>query len=628
MRYILRVCIVRENTEAYVDELIKACKYANIDEIMMCEDNVFITATPQPLTAHKEMAEIMKRAVEKCKANGIQCSFYVKSLVGHFSSNLFALPYTKFVGANNEESLNEMCILDDGFADYAAELTSYYAECGFDSMMLDDDFRSINHCNGKFGCFCDLHVKRTAQRYGKELTREQLIKAFKSHDSESAKIKKCHREINFEGQLACAKKIEQAIHAVDDSVQIGLMASGLVADQYQGRDIQKLLQTLAGEGRTPFIRPPGGTYSDVHGADLFECFDQGISYRSALGNKIRYASEIDVFSPRNIFRKSVKILDLQCCLHALSGYEEFTLNLIDHYGTSPMESIEYLDMLKDNKEKYDSLSKLAQSKSVCGIGVPLPNNYVEKLDENPLGSMWRNNDAMHQLHRLGLPISCLESDVNYLTGEALNCYSDEQFLALLSKGLILDEQATKIAIERGFKDYLGASFVASANEPCFEVLTDADENGTYADFRFPAYTGNIHTPERVYCLKALNGATVLSELVNSKREKIGDCCIYYENSLGGRVLVMGTRFIGNNLYYKGRRKQLHEIVKKLFKGALPFDILDAISIAPIWYKGENSENVLLYNFGLDEQVFTIEQKDRSIQVRMMPLSIKNLELGE
>ena len=69
MRYILRACIPRENTDKYVDELISACKYASIDEIMMCEDNIFITAIPQPLTAHREMANIIKKAVKKFKEN-------------------------------------------------------------------------------------------------------------------------------------------------------------------------------------------------------------------------------------------------------------------------------------------------------------------------------------------------------------------------------------------------------------------------------------------------------------------------------------------------------------------------------------------------------------------------------
>ena len=255
MRYILRACIPRENTEKYVDELITACKYASIDEIMMCEDNIFITAIPQPLTAHREMADIIKSAVKKFKENGIKSSFYLKSLVGHFTSEAFVLPYEMFVGLNGERSTSEPCLLDTEFAEYAATLMSYYAECGFESMMIDDDFRSMSHCR-QYGCACGLHVSKTSERYGKKLTQGELITAIKSYDEESLKIKKCFREVTFEGQLAFAKGIEKAIHAVDPGVQVGLMASGVECDQYQGRDMKKLRPRLREREEFPsYVRP-------------------------------------------------------------------------------------------------------------------------------------------------------------------------------------------------------------------------------------------------------------------------------------------------------------------------------------------------------------------------------------
>ena len=60
MRYAVRACILRKDPGGYLQQLIKACIDAQIDEIMMCEDNVFISAISQPLEAHREMAEIMK----------------------------------------------------------------------------------------------------------------------------------------------------------------------------------------------------------------------------------------------------------------------------------------------------------------------------------------------------------------------------------------------------------------------------------------------------------------------------------------------------------------------------------------------------------------------------------------
>lgn len=629
MRYILRACILRKDTERYVDELIRFCKDADIDEIMMCEDNVFISAIAQPTTAHRESAAILKRAVKRCKSSGIRCEFYLKSLVGHFTSSTFSLPYTKFVGANGEESVNEPCLLDEKFADYAAEILSYYAECGFDGIMIDDDFRSVNHCNGQIGCFCDIHLQKTSERYGKSLTREALIAAFcrGGGDQESAKIRKCFREINFEGQLAFARKIEKAVHNVDAEVQIGLMVSGLKADLYQGRDIEKLLKAFAGEGKPAFVRPPGGYYSDMLGADVFYGFDNGLEYRKKLGEKVRYVSEVDVFSPRNIFTKSARILDLQCQLHALAGFDELTLNIIDHYGTPPSESVEYSRVLKENKNEYARLYELVKGKKPRGIGVPLPDNYAEKLTGNRYGAMGAHNVAQI-LHRLGLPVCYELCDVNFLTGETLNCYNDEEFTELLKKGLLLDEEATRIAIDRGFSEYIGVTYENKIDSVCFEMLTDAEENGGYSGLRFPAFTNNVHNAERAYRLKAIKGATVLTEFVDAELQKTGDCAVYFENKLGGRIFVTGSAFNGNNLFYKGRRAQLHAVAEKMFGKKLPFDVKNAVSVAPLWYKGESGENVVLYNFGLDEQIFDFVKNGAKEKIVMPPLSFKNINLGD
>ena len=624
MRYILRACIPRENTDKYVDELIAACKYSDIDEIMMCEDNIFITAIPQPLSAHREMADIMKGAVKKFKESGIKCSFYLKSLVGHFTSEAFVLPYEMFVGLNGERSTSEPCLLDKGFAEYGATLMSYYAECGFDSMMIDDDFRSMNHC-GQYGCACGLHVLRTSERYGKRLSQSDLITALKSYDTESLKIKKCFREITFEGQLFFAEGIERAIHRVDPSVQIGLMASGVECDQYQGRDMKKLLSAFAGEGRVPFVRPPGGAYTNTPGDALFNGMDYGVKYRAKLGEDVRYVSEVDVFAPRNIFTKSVKLLDIQCSMHAIAGFDELSLNIIDHYGTPPMESIEYLNMLKENKEKYDKLNALVKGKRPCGIGLPLPNDYLEKLDNGRFGLLGAHGYQV-LLHKLGFPVCYEESDVNFLTGEHFNCYSDEKLKELFSKGVILDEEGVRAATERGFSKYVGASVVGRVSEACYERLTDVEENSGHEGLRYPVYTGSVHTDERIYKLKAMPGATVLTELADARLNKIAAASTYFENELGGRVLALGTRFTGANLLYKGRLKQLHAVVKKLFKRKPSFTVDNAITVAPFWFKNEENEVLFLYNFGFDKQSVLLHTEKNDFEVEIEPLSIKELVL--
>ena len=625
MRYAIRACILRNHFDGYLEQLIDACKKYDIDEIMMCEDNIFISAISQPLEAHREMAELMKVAVKKCKAAGLTCTFYLKSLIGHFTCKTYCLPYTKFVGFNGEESVNECCLLDEGFANYAAELFRYYAACGFDKMMLDDDVRSVNHCNGQLGCVCDLHLRETEKEYGKPLTRQQLIAAFSQFDEESVKIKEAHRKVNFRGQLRFVSAIEKAVHQVDPHIQLGQMISGVEADQFQGRDVKQYLQTLAGEKHRPFLRPPGGFYSETLGDAVLVGGAWGMKYRELLGDSADYVSEVEVYSPRNIFTKSCKMLDLQMQIHALTGFSYLSLNLLDHFGTPPSESKEYLTQLKERKPYYDMLCKLTAGKKNWGIGMPLPENYVASLRSNRFGMQGTNSYAF-LMQKLGVPVCYRETEVNFLTAELLNCYSDEKITQLLSTGAILDEEGVKLAIERGFGHLIGVESIEDVKTACYEEMTDDSMNDGFAGDRYPVYTANVHANETCYNLRLLPGARALTVLADEKLEPFGVGTAYYENALGGKVLALGTVFTGNNWLHKCRRHQLHSAVKAMFGKALPFDIVDAIFVAPFWYRGEKEDILALYNFSIDDQTFRLEISDEVREITAFNMSIQTMPI--
>lgn len=625
MRFAIRACILKNNFDSYLDQLINACKEAHIDEIMMCEDNIFISAISQPLEAHQEMAELMKAAVLKCKAAGLRCTFYLKSMIGHFTCQTYVLPYTKFIGFNGEESVNECCLMDQGFAQYGAKLMSLYAGCGFEKMMLDDDVRSVNHCNGQHGCVCDLHLAATIAEYGKPLTRQQLIDAFSKFDEESLKIKAAHRKVNFEGQLRFVHAIEEAVHQVDPNVQLGQMISGVEADQFQGRDVLLFLKTLAGEKHRPFLRPPGGYYSETLGDALLLGGASGLKYRALLGDQADYVSEVEVYSPRNIFTKSRKMLDLQMQVHALTGFDYLSLNLIDHFGTPPGESMEYLSLLKERKPYYDRLNQLTKGKQNWGIGMPVPNHYVASLKSKRFGLQGTNSYAFF-LQKLGLPVCYRQTQVNFLTAELLGCYSDEEVRAFLQGGVILDDAGVKTACSRGFGQLIGIAGTEDVTTACYEQLTGDTMNGSYAGDRYPVYTANIHADETCNNLTPLPGARVLTELVDARLQPFGAGTVYFENELGGKVLCLGTVFTGNNLLHKCRRHQFHSAVTAMFGETMPFSIVDAISVAPIWYRGENEDVLALYNFSIDDQTFCLKVKGQGEQITLPNMTIHPISI--
>lgn len=607
MEYILRACICKHGWEDYTKKLIAACKHAKITELMLTEDNDFIGAMAQPLSSHREMAEILKKAVKMILDSGIKCGFYVKAVLGHSVNNhSFQLPYTKFVGENGEVSLCECCISDKEFVEYMKEVFVIYSQCGFEYIMIDDDFRSTNHCNHQDGCFCELHLKRTSELYGKTLDRETIVKALKNRlkDAESKKIAECFQTANFEGQLYAAQVIERGVHAVNTDIRIGVMTSNIEADEFQGRDMDKLLQAFAGEGRKPFIRPSGGYFRDTVGDALLAGQSWGWKYKQYLGDSVDWISEIEIFSPRNSFTKSLKWMDLQIQSHVMCGFDRESFNFIDHYSTDPMECNEYLDYLRDNFDRYDSILNLVKDKKFYGVGVPLRKGRMGDFYNQPAHILWANKTLM----MLNIPICYEETEVNFISGIDASSYTDEDILRLLKKGAIVDQDAVKVLCERGYSHLLGVQYLKEVEVPCFEVLTDSVFSGGYENDRFPVHIGNKgELPTFVY--KAVENAEILTELKDAKLRTISPATVLYENELGGRVMCLATPFMHTNWFFKGRFIQMQKAIEYLSFGKFPFILENTKHISPYYMKGETDDLVILYNYGFDKETFTIVFSD-------------------
>ncbi len=617
MKYSLRVCVPHAGAKAYVSRMIRACRRAGVEEVMLCEDNGFIAPVSQPLEAHRENARLLKEAVAAFRAAGIGCGFYLKALIGHGDYRLPALPYAKFVGLNGEASLSECCLLDEGLRSYAAELMSYYAACGFTSMMLDDDFRSVNHGGGQIGCFCPLHVARTAVLYGKPLTKEALIGAMGGWDGESLLIRACFRKANYEGQRAFAAAIEQAVHRVDGRVRVGLMCSGVEADMFQGRNMRELLETFAGEGRRPYLRPPGGAYGETPGLSLFSGFSDASKYRAYVGDDADYISEVDVFYPRNIFSKSARQLDAQIAMHAAAGYPAVSLNLFDHYGTPPAEGAEYLNVLKRGREKYEAIEEAVRGKTLDGVGFPVRPDYVEKLKSGVFGPFGKN-DYDKLLWSLGVPVCHNETRVVFLNGGLVGCYSDAELIALLKNGVILDRYAVMAMAERGLSAYTGVEPAGEIGAPTFEVLTGRAYHGPYAGDRFPVWQCP-REGEPPILMKADESAEILTELKDARLRAVAPGLVLYRNALGGRVLSMAADFSRGNWCYKGRVYALPRILRVLYGEELPFFIEGAYSVGTIYYRGESDDTLLLFNYGQDVQRISLWAHGKKEKVTIRPL---------
>ena len=632
MIYNLRVCIHPDSWEQQMDDLIWACHYGRVEEVLLCEQPYHIAPVIQTLEYHQKMKKAYAAVVPILKEKGIRTSLYVKSSVGHGCNCKvdFEFPYQKFMGHALQESAHEPCILDPAWQDYIAKVMGEYAQCDFEKIMIDDDFRSVNRSGGQVGCFCALHAQRVSELLGVEIDSRKLLAHVVRNDEESLKVRKAWLDANYAGQLVAISKMERAIHAENPKTMFGLMNSGVAADAMQGRKIKELLRAAAG-GNKPLSRPPGCAYQDTAKDGIVGMHTRTAQSMANQGADVYYVSEVENF-PRNIFSKSRTLLDLHLSIHALLGVSELTLNIFDHYQTPIKYSMEYLELLKENKAKYTKLNSLTKGKKLVGIGFPWHEeiSYRLKNRSNSPQEIGFVQQLDSSFLRMGLPVQYTKGEINCLEGDLVRCYTDEELEALLAKGLLLDRVAAENLCQRGYADCIGASFKEQYLAPCYESFSSDAFNPKYLNQYTPIFNGEDGALS-AYLFTPKKGAIIASELLDSDKKSTGPGTILYENKFGGRVCIFAAPFLDrNNWNIKCRQEQLQKIISWLSHDNYPLILEDCTNVMPLLYQGDEELLLVLVNTGFDPQQVRIEGKIAVAlaekKVELAPFELKCLPL--
>jgi hypothetical protein len=603
MLYNLRVCIHPDSWEQQIDDLLWACSYAGIEEVLLCEQPYHVAPVLQPFEYHQKMKKAYSEVIPLLQKRGIRTSMYIKASVGHGCNCKVNLkfPFQKFMGHLLKASAFEPCLLDPAWQDYMAKVLGEYAKLGFEKIMIDDDFRSVNRSGGQVGCFCALHAQKVSELLGMAIDSEQLLAHVVRNDEKSLRVRKAWLDLNYAGQLAAITKFARAIHAESPKTLFGLMNSGVGSDAMQGRKIKELLRAAAGENK-PLSRPAGGAYQDTAKDGIVEMHTRTAQSMVNQGDNVYYVSEVENF-PRNIFSKSRTLLDLHLSIHALLGVSELTLNIFDHYQTPIKYSMEYLDLLKENKAKYTELNSLTKGKKLAGIGFPWHEEICYRLknrNNSPKEiGFWQKLDT--SFLRMGLPVQYTKGELNCLEGDLVLCYSDKELEELLSGGLLLDRIAAENLCERGFADCIGTNFKEQYLAPCYERFSSKTFNPKYHNQYTPIFNGEDGALS-ASLFSAEAGATFASELLDIDKKRIGPGTILYENKLGGRICTFATPFLeGNNWNIKCRQEQLQKIISWLTCGNYPLILENCVNVMPLLYRGDLKSLLVLVNTGFDPQ---------------------------
>lgn len=610
MNYILRVVIHEPEWERQLEDIVALCRYAGIERVLLKEQCHQILMSPFPLEKHRRMAAIYTKIGERLRREGIGFGINLATIAGHCDAKLppaLTLPYTKFVSESLQPNHSTYCLLDEGWQAYAREVVRLYAQSGPEAIFVDDDFRSLNH-SGYLGCFCPLHVEQTARECGLSLTAQSLRDHVLGNSEQDKQVRAAWRRINFAGQLKAARGIEQAVHAVNPAIRVGLMNSGEPNHSVQGRDMPQLLRAFAGDTR-PLSRPLGGAYGDCLHGELV-AIHQGMALSMAQLENAEIVSEVENW-PHTRYTKGLRMTALQMKLHMLAGADGITMNIFDFMGTPYEQEQGYCDLIRDLRPELEQIAALRRGKQATGLGLLWSSESAQTQHNSTHTAEGmiprREGDVLFPL--LGIPTAFSAQQVNFLTGSVAETLSDRQITELLKGGLLLDAEGFDCLTRRGFGRYLGCRSEKTLEEVSAERLTDRDFCGDFTGNLLPTDwlrlgLRNIHLP----LLIPRPEARPLTEILDVEYQPIGCGACLYENELRGRVAVLSGQISAWTFAHRSRAFLLRNILRYLWRDGQPFTLQDGVNVAPFYYEDGEQGLLALLNTGLDEELVTVETR--------------------
>lgn len=604
MRYILRQVVRPHRWRAQLADVIELCRATGIDEVMLMEQSHQVLTVPFPLATHWQMAGIYQEYAQELRANGIGYSVNLATIVGHHDAPVTGaarLGFTPFVGEDLVPRAAVYCVTDPQWVSYAAEVVALYAATGPLRLMIDDDFRSLNHTVST-GCFCPTHAARTAQALGRgPMTSAELLAAILADTDDALEVKAAWQAVTFAAQLDAARAIERAVHAVDAAVDVGLMNSGEPGHSLQGRDMTQLLAAFAGPGRATLSRPAGGAYADGLHAQIVEMHQISALSRHAAGDGGVWVSEVENW-PHTRYLKSVAVTRLQLALHALWGADAVTLNLYDYLGTPFRLEPEWAELLVAQRPELDRIQAARRGRRLTGVGLPWRPDSARYLRNRTgtVGDLLPRRPLDTLLPLLGVPVQFEVGAVNVLLGDDAAAWPEQDLARMLAGGLLIDDLAAAHLAARGWGEALGGRVTGRVEVPVVERLTDPEFAGDHLGCDLPTdWAGVGRRGEWISRWQPVAGARVVSTFVDDDDQEVGPALTLATNELGGRVAVLAQRVQEVGWAHRGRAAQIQAVLSWLAGPTEPVPMVaQGPNVAPFVYTGPD-RLVALVNTGLD-----------------------------
>ena len=509
---------------------------------------------------------------DKLDKMGVPSGVLVQASIGHGYKLSQKFPYQNVVTLNTGEETNTVCPFDKGFREYAFNMMATIAKTNPYHIMLDDDFRLIARM-GK-GCGCPLHMARFNELAGTNFTREEFWNTVSSDTvAVSEKIDHYNKimiEVHRESLVQTAEIMRQGIDSVNPKIPGSFCCCGNNAEFAE--DIAKI---MAGKGNPTVLRINNGRYSKHDNLLLTHTFFRAATQIENVKNKVDVILAETDTCPQNRYSTSAMSLHTHFTGSILEGAQG-AKHWITRLGAyEPESGTAYRKTLAKYKGFYQSLASVVKDLKWQGARITFPERYSSFFGKP---ESYYYGWSVYVLERLGLPVyfSSENNGVVCIEGEGVKLYSDEKIKQILSGKVVLASDSAKILQERGFGEYLGV-----------EVF---EWQGKYPSVEYIPLTKNrINVQLKVKGLKPLNDkvsveSTVCYSLNKQDYEDLFPAVTYYENELGGKVVV----FSGTPVYEKFNHVEPYSFLNYSRKQQL-INLFERLGELPACYLGD--ENV-------------------------------------
>lgn len=554
----LRQTLAPHAFEPQVPRLVRACRDSGVDEVLFF---IYDMELAHPATGYWPLETIAAHARQLAAARAELERAGVKAGINLFTSlgqgdrgrdmrRLF--DFQPLVDPEGRACRANACPLDPAWRAYYLEATRLWASFRPHRFFIDDDFRWHNHTatggGGRITCFCPLHLAEFERRYGRRVTREDLVAEIlrpgMPHPARAQWLD-LQRDILEE----TATLIERAVHEASPETEVGLMCSPPDIHAMEGRDWSRLLRAFAGPGRRMLLRPHFGPYEEgaLRHIPIALLTTRQTFAQFAPGEPVTHFVELDNCLP-TAYNRSPDYIAFQTMACAALGQAHIHYSLFEFTGNASLyeDGADYGRMLRDLRPCVDRILAWTDSpRRDAGIGlIDNPGSaYTRRL---PPGTKdcWAlriNSQAMgNGLQLLGYPVTFEPSPVRAPAGDVLRTLDDARLKELAGSSLLLDITAAEAFVERGLGDLIGLDAI---EHPDPSRIAVAAERIVEPDSPYDGQIMHVRLftipPDRI--LRPLPGAHALTEHLAPMRRPVGPGTLLFRNRLGGRIAIVNAQ---------------------------------------------------------------------------------------